>query len=431
MWTLEKRIARLWLSKRAVYIVKLDYAFLSCRDAMACVYEDVPSLHWMEEPDVVQAVMTKIVDIYDLRHYDMQLVLSGEYLQWKVIEVSSKDGKEAYDEVAWDDALAQQADSILYDIERPTKEFDESGYLWVVGAYSKSIASALYLAIRASCKGKIEITFLPQYIGAILEETNGIVTIWEKGMAHRFYLRKGQVHQYDCHDEPPFDEEEKTLGFSLHYQATATDTPKACHVRKNVETFCKTYDIRGPAMLLMAPPKKRMNIAPKQEKRHWKEKVEKALPLAVLIEGFLFLIVCSAYGYTAGLVKEKQAYYEEVIEPTQRRIHTYNEMEKRKTEQAKVLQAMMESHRNWPGLLVALTESKPDDVIVVSSQSSQQGIHLQVQAKEARSLQTWQGKLRKSPFFSNVTLGKIRKDPVKGHEGIVQLEMQHDKNEEE
>ena len=106
MWTLEKRIARLWLSKRAVYIVKLDYAFLSCRDAMACVYEDVPSLHWMEEPDVVQAVMTKIVDIYDLRHYDMQLVLSGEYLQWKVIEVSSKDGKEAYDEVAWDDALA-------------------------------------------------------------------------------------------------------------------------------------------------------------------------------------------------------------------------------------------------------------------------------------------------------------------------------------
>lgn len=89
----------------------------------------------------------------------MQLILSGEYVQWKTIEVSSTQRKEAYDEVAWDDALAQQAETILYDIVKPTKSFDDSGYVWVVGAYSKRIASELYVAARSCCHGRIELAF--------------------------------------------------------------------------------------------------------------------------------------------------------------------------------------------------------------------------------------------------------------------------------
>ena len=55
----------------------------------------------------------------------------------------------------------------------------------------------------------------------------------------------------------------------------------------------------------------------------------------------------------------------------------------------------------------------------------------QLAENQRRSFQEWQGKLKKSPFFSTVTLGKIRKDPVTGHEGIIQLEMNHDTNRQE
>ena len=431
MLALTKRIARLWISKRAVYILKMNDSLLSCNGAMACMYQDLPALDWLDDAHMVHGVMEKIVNIYDLSHYDVQLILSGEYVQWKTIEVSSTQRKEAYDEVAWDDALAQQAETILYDIVKPTKSFDDSGYVWVVGAYSKRIASELYVAARSCCHGRIELAFLPQFIGEILEEQNGIITVWEKGRTHRFYLKKGQVHQYDCHDEPPFHEEGKNLGFSLHYQATTEDVLQDVQIRQNIKTFCHTYNISGPAALLIACPQKLMNIAPKQEKWNWKDRTAKALPFVVLVEWILLGITGGACWYTTGIWKEKQAYYQECIELQQQRIRTYNQIGQRKEAQAKTIQETMNNHRNWPGMLITLTEAKPADVAVLSSQSSPQGISLTLKAKEARSFQEWQGKLKKSPFFSTVTLGKIRKDPVTGHEGIIQLEMNHDTNRQE
>ena len=90
-----------------------------------------------------------------------------------------------------------------------------------------------------------------------------------------------------------------------------------------------------------------MNIAPKQEKWNWKDRTAKALPFVVLVEWILLGITGGACWYTTGIWKEKQAYYQECIEPQQQRIRTYNQIGQRKEAQAKTIQETMNNHRNW------------------------------------------------------------------------------------
>lgn len=153
----------------------------------------------------------------------------------------------------------------------------------------------------------------------------------------------------------------------------------------------------------------KMNLLPKEDRKEQKEASGKKLSL------FFFLSVSTAIclvvltGIFYVWLQEQKQYYHDQLQPVLVQLQGHNEAIDRRQEKADHIRQVMEKNTNWPGVLVALAETKPQDVCVRSLTGEKKGFCLTVTCPQNGSLQQWQQRLKQTGWFPRMTLGKVKR----------------------
>ena len=255
-----QKTAVLWPSTQAVYIIKRQRNWLG-KDIyyQCCIYTALPNRNWLDDPEMIQKVMSKLVVHFSLEGYEIQVAVGGTQLIWKKLSVPSKKKEEALQFALWDEMEGFDSQEYVMDVHAVQRKNQDGTYDWMLAAYRDDALRAFWQGIENAGGIVKAMDVLPAVVGRFYHAETGTYYLREEKEIHSIFIQKGTPLSYKVIKELPPEalkwkkskdiSDQKIICLS---EQTGTLTWSVPLVSEKMDALQQKWQIPFPMMVLTA-----------------------------------------------------------------------------------------------------------------------------------------------------------------------------------
>lgn len=124
-------------------------------------------------------------------------------------------------------------------------------------------------------------------------------------------------------------------------------------------------------------------------------------------------------------IQHLQYEYTAHFQPVQVKLQAHNAEMAQRTQYMRRVQTGMKSDTNWPAILVALSDSKPQGITVKTIKADKKQLQISLAASSQAAVREWKDRLQKGAWFSQAQIRKWQTS-AKGNTAELDLLLSHE-----